>query len=288
MSNIKEIQQIKALIAEGTKKGFLTFEELNKALPSEISKPEQIEEVINIFDQLDITIVDAGKLTKSILTEEIEEEAPTEQVGVQFTEGDEADYAPRGSDPVRMYLREMGAVPLLDREGEVHIAKKIEVGELEVLFALVEVPVVIEELTQIGEDLKQGRIKLKDVVKTIEEDDPSEDQMNQRQRVLFLLDEIHSVFKKKRKIYQKLDQCARLDRRVFGLQKEIMAFKEVVVASLRDIKLEKTLISRLLETVEDYVRQMHNCQRDISAYILSVARILRKSGQFSTFWTSGR
>jgi len=274
MSNLKEIQQIKALIAEGTKKGFLTFEELNKALPSEISTPEQIEEVINIFDQLDITIIDAGKQTKSILTEEVEEEAPASPAGVQFTEGDEADYAPRGSDPVRMYLREMGAVPLLDREGEVHIAKKIEVGELEVLFALVEVPVVIEELAQIGEDLKQGRIKLKDVVKTIEEDDPSEDQMNQRQRVLFLLDDIRCVFKKKRKVYQKLDQCARLDRRVFGLQKEIMAFKEVVVASLRDIKLEKTLIDRLIETVEDYVRQMHNCQRDISAYILSVGKNL--------------
>lgn len=272
MSNIKEIQQIKALIAEGTKKGFLTFEELNKALPSEISKPEQIEEVINIFDQLDITIIDSGKLTKGALTEEVEGEASTEQAGVQFVEGDEAEYAPRGSDPVRMYLREMGAVPLLDREGEVYIAKKIEVGELEVLFALVEVPVVIEELTHVGEDLRQGRIKLKDVVKTIEEDDPSEDQMNQRQRVLFLLDEIRSVFKKKRKVYQKLDQCARLDRRVYGLQKEILVFKEEVVASLRDIKLEKTLIDRLIETVEDYVRQMHNCQRDISAYILSVGK----------------
>ena len=272
MSNIKEIQQIKTLIAEGTKKGFLTFEELNKALPSEISKPEQIEEVINIFDQLDITITDSGKLTKSILTEEIEEEAAAEQPGVQFVEGDKTDYAPRGSDPVRMYLREMGAVPLLDREGEVHIAKKIEVGELEVLFSLVEVSVVIEELTQVGEDLRHGRIKLKDVVKTIEEDDPSEDQMNQRQRVLFLLDEVRSVYKKKRKIYQKLDQCARLDRRVFGLQKEIMAFKDEVVGYLRDIKLEKTLIDRLIETVEDYVRQMHNCQRDISAYILSVGK----------------
>ncbi|GAB6059963.1 RNA polymerase sigma factor RpoD [Desulfonatronum parangueonense] len=272
MSNIKEIQQIKTLIAEGTKKGFLTFEELNKALPSEISNPEQIEEVINIFDQLDITIIDAGKVTKGILTEEIDEAPATESVGVQFAEGDDAEYAPRGSDPVRMYLREMGAVPLLDREGEVHIAKKIEVGEMEVLYALVEVPVVIDELIKIGEDLKQGRIKLKDVVKTIEEDDPSEDQMNQRQRVLFLLDEIRGVYRKKRKVYMKLDQCARLDRRVYGLQMEVMVFKEEIVTSLRDIKLEKTLIDRLIETVEDFVRQMHNCQRDISAYILSVGK----------------
>ena len=175
-------------------------------------------------------------------------------------------------DPVRMYLREMGAVPLLDREGEVVIAKKIENGEMEVLYSLVEVPVALEELIQVGEDLKNGKIKLKDVVKTIEEDDPSEDEMNQRQRVIFLLDEIKSIFKKKKKVYDKLDACAELTRRVAGVQKEILGFKEEVVQRLRDIKLEKTLIDRIIETVGDYVRQMHNCQRDLSAYVLSVGK----------------
>ena len=116
------------------------------------------------------------------------------------------------------------------------------------------------------------RIKLKDVVKTIEEDDPTEDEMNQRQRVIFLLDEVKALFKKKRKIYDKLDYCAQLDRRVYGVQTEIMAYKEDIVTRLRDIKIEKTLIDRIIETVSDYVRQMHNCQRDLSAYILSVGK----------------
>jgi len=110
------------------------------------------------------------------------------------------------------------------------------------------------------------------VVKTIEEDDPSEDEMNQRQRVIFLLDEVKSLFKKKKKIYEKLDYCAQLDRRVFGVQNEIMAYKEEVVTRLRDIKIEKTLIDRIIETVSDYVRQMHNCQRDLHAYMLSVGK----------------
>jgi RNA polymerase primary sigma factor len=171
-----------------------------------------------------------------------------------------------------MYLREMGSVPLLDREGEVRISKKIENGELEVLYALIEVPVAVEEMTKVGSDLKNGNVKLKDVVKTIEEDDPTEDEMNQRQRVIHLLDEIRSIYRKKRKIYAKLDQCATLDKRVYGVQKEIVAYKEDVVQRLRDIKLEKTLIDRVIETVEDYVRQMHNCQRDLSAYILSTGK----------------
>ncbi|MGE4298594.1 MAG: RNA polymerase sigma factor RpoD [Desulfovibrionaceae bacterium] len=273
MSNIKDIQQIKSLIAKGKVNGFLTFDEVNKALPSEINTPEQIEEVIGIFDQLDIAIVDSEKDGKKlgITPQETDEEGGSNQL--DLTEDEEStDYSSRSTDPVRMYLREMGAVPLLDREGEVHIAKKIEAGELDVLFALVEVPVAIEELIQVGEDLKQNRIKLKDVVKTIEEDDPSEDEMNQRQRVILLLDEIRGTFRKKRKVYARLDECARVDRRVRGVQNDILCFKEDIVNRLRDIKLEKTLIDRIIETVGDYVRQMHNCQRDLSAYILSTGK----------------
>jgi RNA polymerase primary sigma factor len=271
MSSIKDVQQIKALIAEGKKKGFLTFEELNKALPSEVNKPEQIEEIISIFDQLDITIVDAkaGKPI-SVVPEDTSDVA---EAAVDVAEAEDVlDTTSRSSDPVRMYLREMGAVGLLDRDGEVFIAKKIEAGELEVLYALVEVPVVIEELIKVGEDLKKDKIKLKDVVKTIEEDDPTEEEMNQKQRVIKLLEEVKIIYKKKKNIYTKLDECARLDRRVYGIQKRILEYKDEIVERLRSIKLEKTLIDRLIENVEDYVRQMHNCQRDVSAYILSLSK----------------
>ncbi|NHZ46790.1 RNA polymerase sigma factor RpoD [Nitratidesulfovibrio liaohensis] len=274
MGNIKDIQQIKSLIAKGKVSGFLTFDEVNKALPAEVNTPEQIEEIIGIFDQLEIAIVDTEKDGKNISVSPGEsEEEPSGEPGLDLVEDEEsADYSSRSTDPVRMYLREMGAVPLLDRDGEVQIAKKIELGEQDVLYALVEVPVAVEELINVGEDLKQNRIKLKDVVKTIEEDDPSEDEMNQRSRVILLLDEIKHTYKKKRKVYAKLDDCCTLERRVTAIQKEILGFKEDIVNRLRDIKLEKTLIDRIIETVEDYVRQMHNCQRDLSAYILSTGK----------------
>ena len=271
MSSIKDVQQIKALIAEGKKKGFLTFDELNKALPSEVNKSEQIEEIISIFDQLDITIVDAkaGKPI-SVVPEDTSDIA---EAAADVAEAEDVlDTTSRSNDPVRMYLREMGAVGLLDRDGEVFIAKKIEAGELEVLYALVEVPVVVEELIKVGEELKKDKIKLKDVVKTIEEDDPTEEEMNQKQRVIKLLEEVKTIYKKRKNIYTKLDECARLDRRVYGIQKRILEYKNEIVERLRSIKLEKTLIDRLIENVEDYVRQMHNCQRDVSAYILSLSK----------------
>ena len=265
MSNIKEIQQIKTLIAEGKKRGFLTYDELSKALPSDYNTPEQLEEIHAIFDQMGIALVDTD--------DDVKKTSADQDLNLTDDKDDDsADYASRSTDPVRMYLREMGAVPLLDREGEVVIAKKIENGEMEVLYSLVEVPVAVEELIVVGEDLREGRVKLKDVVKTIEEDDPSEDEMNQRQRVIFLLDEVKKLYKKKKKIYDKLDYCAQLDKRVYGVQKEILSYKDDVVNRLRDIKLEKTLIDRIIETVNDYVRQMHNCQRDLSAYVLSVGQ----------------
>jgi RNA polymerase primary sigma factor len=270
MGNIKDIQQIKILIAKGKAAGFLTFDEVNKALPSEISSPEQVEEVIGIFDQLEISIVDSEKDGKKLNMAAGEpDDEPSPGVLLELSEDEEGiEYSTRSTDPVRMYLREMGSVPLLDREGEVQIAKRIETGEQDVLYALVEVPVAVEEIINVGEDLKHNRIKLKDVVKTIEEDDPSEDEMNQRQRVILLLEEIRQTFNKKRKIYTRFDECCTLERRVAPLQKDILSFKEKIVNRLRDIKLEKTLIDRITETVEDYVRQMHNCQRDLSAYIL--------------------
>ncbi|NCD24564.1 MAG: RNA polymerase sigma factor RpoD [Deltaproteobacteria bacterium] len=272
MSNIKDVQQIQALIAEGKKKGFLTFDELNKALPSEVNTPEQIDEIIVIFDQLDIDIVDE-KLTRGIeIAEDDGEEVKDEEKLELAEDEDGADYSMRSNDPVRMYLREMGAVGLLDRDGEVYIAKKIEAGEMEVMYALVEVPVAVEELVRVGEDLKKGRMKLKDVVKTIEEDDPSEEEMNQRERVIKLLEDVKNIYRKKRTLYTRLDECATLEKRVYGVQKKIMDYKTEVIQCLRDIKLEKTLIDRIIETVGDYVRQMHNCRRDLSAYILSLGK----------------
>ena len=164
MSNLKDIQQIQSLIAKGKGMGYLTFDEVNKALPVEMNTPEQFEEIIGIFEQLEIAIVDSEKDGKKISATPTETDDDAMDGSLELTEDEEsADYSSRSTDPVRMYLREMGAVPLLDRDGEVVIAKKIEMGEQDVLYALVEVPVAVEELINVGEDLRQNRIKLKDV-----------------------------------------------------------------------------------------------------------------------------
>ncbi len=271
MTSLKNIPQFQALIAKSREKGFLTYEEVAKELP-EMHASGQFDEILGLFEEMKIVVVDSEKEGKSMLSSSSSEEG--EKDALEITEDeDAADYSSRSTDPVRMYLREMGSVPLLDRDGEVVIAKRIEQGELEVLYSLVEVPVAVEELVHVGEELRQSRIKLKDVVKTIEEDDPSEDQMNQRSRVILLLDEIRDVYKKKRKLYRKVDETVgHEDKKSLNVHRDLYAYKNDVVARLSDIKLEKTLLDRIIETVEDYVRQMHNCQRDLAAYILATGR----------------
>ncbi len=149
MSNLKDIQQIQMLIAKGKGTGFLTYEEVNKALPGEMNNSEQFEEIIGIFEQLEIVIVDSEKDGKK-MSAAAESADDLSDSSLDLAEDEEsADYSSRSTDPVRMYLREMGAVPLLDRDGEVVIAKKIEMGEQDVLYALVEVPVAVEELISI-------------------------------------------------------------------------------------------------------------------------------------------
>ncbi|MEF8824468.1 MAG: RNA polymerase sigma factor RpoD [Desulfohalobiaceae bacterium] len=272
MSNVKDIQQIKTLIAKGKQKGYLTFDELNQALPADVNEPDQIEEIITIFQQLEIAIVDSQSNQQiDVVPKDITGTVSEEESGGESEESEDQELS-RSSDPVRMYLHEMGLVPLLDREGEVQIAKKIEAGELEVLYAMVEVPVAIEYLIHVGEELKKDNIKLKDVVKTIEEDDPSEEEMNQRERVINLADEIKEIYTKKKHLYYKMNETATLKKRVRGVQDKVLDFKEEIVERLRAIKPEKKLIDEVIENISDYVRQMNNCKRDYSAYILSVGK----------------
>ena len=183
-------EKLKELFAKGKKKGKLDAGELSEVLDEMDLESDQMDSIYDSLEQLGIEVG-----TEDFLTDLPDDDEPAMEEIAEIEEEELVD--PNTlvdsfniDDPVRMYLREMGAVPLLDRDGEVVIAKKIEMGEQDVLYALVEVPVAVEELINVGEDLRQNRIKLKDVVKTIEEDDPSEDELNQRSRVILLLDEI--------------------------------------------------------------------------------------------------
>jgi RNA polymerase primary sigma factor len=190
----KSIEEVKQLIDMGKEKGFLTYEEVNDLLPPDIVSSEQIDDVMSMFGEMEIEIVDSVqkvKIPKAKLDLEDEEEGEGEQEEQEFEPG----ALGRTSDPVRMYLREMGSVSLLTREGEVEIAKRIEEGERDVAGVILNTPITLKEMVSLGDRLRKFQINGSDISKEVEEEElEEEDEENhQRSRLLEVMDEIRDI-----------------------------------------------------------------------------------------------
>ena len=169
MSNLGEFSQsneIGQLVLRGKEKGYVTYEDVNNALPSNFIAPEQIDGLMNVFGENDIHVVDSDSAGKKLVSEnrtsEEKEAAQSDNSSATKSESVSID------DPVRMYLREMGTISLLTREGEVTIAKKIEDGQHEVIASVSSCSITLKEIVQLGEQTKRGEINLFDVVLTNE------------------------------------------------------------------------------------------------------------------------
>ena len=149
-------EDVHGLIEAGKEKGYLTYGEVNDALPDEIGSADDLDDLITTIGTQGIDLLDAPKFPGD---KEFELEEG-EDVELDLTPGT----LEKTNDPVRMYLREMGTVPLLTREGEVEIAKRIERGQMRVLKAISRSPIVIREIAALGEDLKRGVRNVKEVV----------------------------------------------------------------------------------------------------------------------------
>ncbi len=159
-------EDVHGLIETGKEKGYLTYGEVNDALPDEIGSPDDLDDLITTIGTQGIDLLDTPKFPGD---KEFELEEG-EDVELDLTPGT----LEKTNDPVRMYLREMGTVPLLTREGEVEIAKRIERGQMRVLKAISRSPIVIREVAALGEDLKRGVRNVKEVV-IFDEEELTED-----------------------------------------------------------------------------------------------------------------
>ena len=164
--NIKndEKSQLKTLIAKGKEQGFLTYAEVNDHLPNEIIEPEQIEDIVNMINDMGITVYESPPSTDNQITDTanvLDEDAAAEAAAALASMENEFG---RTTDPVRMYMREMGTVDLLTREGEIKIAKRIEEGIHQVLASLAAYPGTILTLLEAYELILKEEVKLSDIV----------------------------------------------------------------------------------------------------------------------------
>ena len=166
-------KELKKLITKAKKQGYLTYEEINEVMNDYMLSTEQIDETFISLGKYNIKIIDEKKHLKSIAAKKAKvKEVKTVSVFGTVT------------DPVKMYLREMGLVTLLTREGEVVIAKKIEAGELEVLRALIDTTVCMESIINLGGHIEQGSLRSKYVLRDIDEGDTYIDEVMQTERFL--------------------------------------------------------------------------------------------------------
>src|SRR5437762_3640475 len=158
---------VKKMIKQAKKRGFVTFDQLNEVLPSDTTSPEQIEDIMSMLSDMGINVSEAEEADAEDEKEEADDETDNELVEVTqkaVTEVKKSEPGERTDDPVRMYLREMGTVELLSREGEIAIAKRIEAGREAMIAGLCESPLTLQAIIIWRDELNEGKVFLRDII----------------------------------------------------------------------------------------------------------------------------
>jgi len=252
MANNSDVVNLKRLIDMGKDKGYITYEELNDELPDEVVSSETIDDLMMMFEELDVMVIDEASkeaIEKSKRLKKRQEKV----VEKENFRAEVADVATRVSDPVKMYLKEMGSISLLTREGEVEIAKRIEAGEKEALDALLKCRVGIEYIIELGDLLKNGEIKLKDLINDLDDED-SHTQIGERKETMIqLIGEIESLYQDslemKPQSLKKGIPAAKKKR----IQTKMENHRRKILELISSFKLEKTQIDLMVERLKETV-----------------------------------
>src|SRR6266852_6214649 len=263
---------VRQLIAVGKERGYLLYDEVNDSLPAEVHSSEEIDDLLTTFERNGIEIYEDQASAKAARAVEVSTEASERDVVVKddahSDEGSsDLDLTPgsleKTNDPVRMYLREMGTVPLLTREGEVEIAKRIERGQIRVLKALSRSPIVIRELLAMGEDLKKGVRSIKEVVTFDEEELTDEILENRLNEFTGKIDELARLYKKANQIAEKFATVSQ-KKRPKDYRRYRLAFGRSIVRvslAVRTLGFTNTERKRLIERVNRTVDGMRSMDR---------------------------
>ncbi|MBF0225081.1 MAG: RNA polymerase sigma factor RpoD [Desulfobacterales bacterium] len=259
-------KQLHELILKGKKQGYLSYDELNDVLPEEILSSEKIDETLMMFTDMNIEIVDKGK---AIFTEKIKIKRPIKS----SESGEEVVETEIGAvtDPVKMYLREMGMVILLSREGEIEIAKKIEDGEQEVLKALLDTTIGVEQIIEIGEKIAIGTLRPKYVLRDIDEGDSIADESEKINDFIKTIDEIKAINNenyslRKSLLYEELDVEEQRKCRRFVSRRNNKIFE-----LLKNWRFETRIVDRVEKKIRRQIDWFDTKNKLISNYANSLS-----------------
>jgi RNA polymerase primary sigma factor len=258
----KNMDDVKQLIDIGKEKGFLTFDEVNDILPPDIAT-DQIDDVMGMFGDMDIEIVDSAqkiKIPKMKSDLDDDEESEGESEEVEFEPGSIG----RTSDPVRMYLREMGSVSLLTREGEVEIAKRIEDGERDVAGVILNTPITVKEVLSLGERLRKFQMNPSEVSKEVEEEELEEDEEDvQKTRILEIIDAIVAQDQLLIEISETV-AAAKSPAKKKELEKKLREGKDHQADLLKSLRLKDRHTNKVAERLKELSGRVDKLQAELS------------------------
>jgi len=272
----ERFEEVRQLLIIGKEKGFLLYDEVNDLLPAELtSNPEDLDELHTIFQAAGIDLVDTDKGYR-----EREGMERSENALAAGEEGD-LDLTPgaldKTNDPVRMYLREMGTVPLLTREGEVAIAKRIEQGKLSVIKSISRMPAIAKAVIRMGDAVKTGDRTIRELV-IFNDEEITEERIEARARQF--LKEIDAVLKARQmveKLTDKLNEILKADKKKYRRARWKKMRAEIEVSRLiRKIEFTEPVKRRLVDEVKDIVERVSKMQREHDTMKKTLASTTRK------------
>ena len=263
--------QVRQLINMGKERGYLLYDEVNDILPAEVHSSEEIDDLLSTFERYGIEIYEDSSTAKAAraaaeatdTTEAADHAEPKESAGDEI----ELDLTPgaleKTNDPVRMYLREMGTVPLLTREGEVAIAKRIERGQNMVLKTTTRSPIVLKELLAIGDDLRIGERSIKEIVQFDDEELTEEKIENKTKQTLRVLDKIAKLYLAALQQASRLEKMPRSKRRPYLRAQHKLARMRVEMSQLsRSLEFHLLERKRLIDKIRQTVERVHTLERE--------------------------
>lgn len=251
MRREEKLKEMNHLISMEEGDGFLNFDEDDVIHPDDIVSSDQVDDVLMMFDEMDIDLGD------NINELKMDTEKVFEDEGEDLDEF-ELETLGRGEDPIRIYLREMGSVSLLTREGEVEIAKRIESGKKELLSVVLNCPMAIKEIVNLGDAIRTGKVEIKEVTNEIEEDETNEEEERiQKKRILELIEEI----RKHEESIRRLRKNKRLLKS--KVKAQIRKRQEEIFECFRKMNLRDIQISKIVQRMKHMLNRIERAENDI-------------------------
>lgn len=265
-------EQVRGLIAVGKQRGYLLAEEVEHVLPTELHSTEEIEDLLSTFERIGISIYEDHAAAKAGHTavDPIVSDSPAADWNDRshVAEESELDLTPgmldKNNDPVRLYLREMGSVPLLKRQDEVAIAKRMERGHLMVLKTISRSPIVLKELISVAADLRNGSLSIKKIIQFDQEELTEEETENKTREVLRIIGKIEQLYGVALKQAAQLERIPKARKRVYLRHRNRLARTRVQMSQLaRSIDFHPIEKKRLIGKIRGTVERLQSLEREV-------------------------